>query len=102
MIGFPQIVHQVSDVFDVNKVSLLFAMFDRTANPAHGRMQGEDGQCGIVRLKNGKQLQAKGVQLIEPGQRLEILLPGGGGFGDSTQRDATLEEQDRRAGLISN
>ncbi len=80
---------------------MLFAMFDRTTNPAHGRMGGEDGQCGIVRIKNGENLQAKGVQLIEPGQRLEILLPGGGGFGDSSQRDELAQERDRRAGLIS-
>ena len=80
---------------------MLFAMFDRTTHPAHGRMGGEDGQIGIVRIKNGKELQAKGVQLIEPGQRLEILLPGGAGFGDRDQRDAALNEQDERAGLIS-
>ncbi|MBT7951564.1 MAG: hydantoinase B/oxoprolinase family protein [Gammaproteobacteria bacterium] len=80
---------------------MLFAMFDRTDNSAQGRMGGENGQCGIVRIKNGKNLQAKGVQLIEPGQRLEILLPGGGGFGDSSERDEETKKQDRRAGLIS-
>ena len=80
---------------------LLFAMFDRTRHPAHGRMGGEDGKVGIVRIKGGETLQPKGVQLIEPGQRLEILLPGGGGFGDKAQRNATLREQDKLAGLIS-
>ena len=79
---------------------MLFAMFDRTTNPAHGRMQGGDGQCGIVRIKNGYELQAKGVQLIEPGQRLELLLPGGGGFGDQKERDRALVDQDKRAGLV--
>ena len=80
---------------------MLFAMFDRTSHPAHGREGGEDGQCGIVRIKNGKNLQAKGAQIIEPGQRLEILLPGGGGFGKSAERDSDLIAKDKQAGLIS-
>ena len=80
---------------------LLFAMFDRTGHPAHGRMGGEDGKVGIVRVKHGKTLQPKGVQLIEPGQRLELLLPGGGGFGDKGQRSVTLREQDKLAGTVS-
>ena len=83
-----------------NSPFMLFAMFDRTTNPAHGRMQGGDGQCGIVRIKNGHELQAKGVQLIEPGQRLELLLPGGGGFGDQKERNRALVDQDKRAGLV--
>ena len=80
---------------------LLFAMFDRTAHPACGRMGGEDGKVGIVRVKHGETLRPKGVQLIEPGQRLELLLPGGGGFGEKAQRSAILREQDKQAGLIS-
>jgi N-methylhydantoinase B len=80
---------------------MLFAMFDRTTNSAQGRMGGENGQCGIVRIKNGKNLQAKGAQLIEPGQRLEILLPGGGGFGESNERDEEFKKRDMRAGLVS-
>jgi N-methylhydantoinase B/oxoprolinase/acetone carboxylase alpha subunit len=80
---------------------MLFAMFDRTSNPAHGRMGGENGECGVVRIKNGKELQAKGVQLIEPGQRLELLIPGGGGFGNSYERSTTLTEQDKLNGLVS-
>ena len=80
---------------------LLFAMFDRTAHPARGRMGGEDGRIGTVRVKDGKTLKPKGVQLIEPGQRLELLLPGGGGFGEKGQRSPALREQDRLAGLVS-
>lgn len=79
---------------------MLFAMYDRTGNPAQGRMGGETGQCGIVRVKEGRPLQPKGVQLIQPGERLEILLPGGGGFGDASERDEQLVERDKRAGLV--
>jgi N-methylhydantoinase B/oxoprolinase/acetone carboxylase alpha subunit len=79
---------------------MVFAMFDRTVNPAHGRLGGEDGQCGIVRIKNGSDLQAKGAQVIEPGQHLEILLPGGGGFGSIEERSAELHSQDLKDGLL--
>ncbi|MFT5133778.1 MAG: N-methylhydantoinase B [Gammaproteobacteria bacterium] len=80
---------------------MVFAMFDRTTHPAHGRLGGEDGQCGVVRIKNGKDLQAKGAQLIEPGDHLEILLPGGGGFGALEERDTELHKQDLQDGLVS-
>jgi N-methylhydantoinase B/oxoprolinase/acetone carboxylase alpha subunit len=80
---------------------LLFAMFDRTTYAARGRMGGEDGLTGVIRLKNGKNLEPKGTQLIQSGQRLELLLPGGGGFGDLTERDPALKAQDNLAGLVS-
>ena len=80
---------------------LLFAMFDRTRHPAHGRMGGGDGETGIVRVKNGNLLNPKGAQLIEPGQRLELLLPGGGGFGSVAQRPAELRSQDVENDLVT-
>lgn len=79
---------------------LLFAMFDRTIHPAQGREGGQDGATGVVRVKDGRDLQAKGVQLIQPGERLELLVPGGGGFGDANQRDSALLEQDSLEGYV--
>ena len=50
----------------------------------------------------GKPCSPKGVQLIEPGQRLELLYClVAGGFGDKGQRSAALREQDKLAGIIS-
>lgn len=68
---------------------LLFAMFDRVSHPARGRMGGEDGLPGIIRIKDGARLEPKGVQLIDSGQRLELLLPGGGGYGQVGDHDTT-------------
>jgi len=79
---------------------LLFAMFDRTDHPAHGRLGGAHGATGIVRIKDGEQLQPKGAQLIAPGQRLELLLPGGGGFGPVENRSAELLDEDRLSGAV--
>ena len=77
------------------------AMFDRVANPAHGRDGGADGAAGRVELADGTPLRSKGRQLIKNGQRLKLSLPGGGGFGDPAERDRTQIEADLRAGYIS-
>ena len=79
---------------------MLFAMYDRTRYPAIGRMGGENGQTGLVRIKNGRELSAKGAQLIQPGERLELLVPGGGGYGSPGERDTELQARDRLDELV--
>lgn len=79
----------------------LFAMFDRTTNAARGRQGGEDGRLGELRIKNGPELRPKGQQLIGAGERLELLIPGGGGYGDPKDRACQLVERDLRDGLVS-
>lgn len=79
---------------------MLFAMFDRTRHPARGRSGGEDGQTGLVRVKNGRDLSGKGVQLIQAGERLELLIPGGGGYGPLKERSAESDSKDRRDELL--
>ncbi len=79
----------------------LFAMFDRTTYAANGRDGGEDGQLGLLRIKDGAHLKSKGRQLIGAGDRVEMFSPGGAGYGDSGKRDSYLIEKDRRNGLIS-
>ncbi|NKB37785.1 MAG: hydantoinase B/oxoprolinase family protein [Gammaproteobacteria bacterium] len=80
---------------------LLFAMFDRTIHSAQGRAGGKDGATGVVRIKGGRDLQPKGAQLIKPGERLELLVPGGGGFGSENERDKSLIKQDSLEGYLS-
>jgi N-methylhydantoinase B len=36
--------------------------------------------------------------LIQAGDRVEVMTPGGGGFGPATERDPALNERDRRRG----
>jgi N-methylhydantoinase B/oxoprolinase/acetone carboxylase alpha subunit len=79
----------------------LSAMFDRTTVPAQGRAGGGDGAVGELRLKNGPTLEAKGMQMIPPGTRVEFLLPGGGGFGDPAERAEESVEADILEGLVS-
>jgi len=77
------------------------AMFDRVENAARGRDGGGTGAAGRVELSDGTKLRSKGRQLIKSGQRLKLSLPGGGGYGEPSQRDKALIENDLRAGKIT-
>ena len=77
------------------------AVFDRVANPPRGRDGGGDGAAGAVALKSGATLRTKGFQIIPEGDRLLLLLPGGGGMGDPAARDPALVARDVRDGLVS-
>jgi N-methylhydantoinase B/oxoprolinase/acetone carboxylase alpha subunit len=80
---------------------LLFAMFDRTTHPARGRRQGEAGASGLLRIKDGSRLAAKGTQVIPPGKRLELQIPGGAGYGPAQQRNSQLLARDKLYGYVS-
>ena len=56
------------------------AMFDRVLNPARGRDGGLAGMGGIVALTSGQAWLEKGRQDIPAGDRLRLLMPGGGGW----------------------
>jgi len=78
------------------------AMFDRIAHPAAGRDGGEPGPAGSVSLDDGTVLRGKGSQTVVPaGRRVVLSLPGGGGYGDPSQRDPALLEADLRNGYVS-
>lgn len=77
------------------------ASFDRVQFPPRGRDGGRDGAAGYVGLGSGTKLRGKGVQQVPPGDRLVVLTPGGGGFGDPKARDRRAIQADLDAGLIS-
>ncbi|MEM1050361.1 MAG: hydantoinase B/oxoprolinase family protein [Pseudomonadota bacterium] len=77
------------------------AMFDRVENPARGREGGRPGAAGRVELTDGTPLKSKGRQLVRNGQRLRLSLPGGGGFGNPSNRDKSLVQADIEAEVIS-
>jgi N-methylhydantoinase B len=76
------------------------AMFDRTQKAPQGRYGGLDGALGVVSLKSGQRLKSKGRQSVPPGDRLVLMLPGGGGYGQPTERAPELVADDVRDGLI--
>ena len=76
------------------------AMFDRVDHPARGRQGGQDGKAGTVRLDDGTPMQPKGRQKVPAGRRLVLELPGGGGFGDPSERSDEARARDRRLGYL--
>ncbi|HJU33379.1 MAG TPA: hydantoinase B/oxoprolinase family protein, partial [Hyphomicrobiaceae bacterium] len=76
----------------------LLAAFDRIENPPRGRSGGAAGAAGMVAIKDGPTMRGKGTQLVQPGERLLVKTPGGGGLGAPAEREPDLVEQDRREG----
>jgi N-methylhydantoinase B len=80
---------------------VFFAMFQRVAYPAGGRNGGDDGAVGKFYLESGEPLGVRGVQRIPSGDRLVIEMPGGGGFGNPSERDPAMVLDDVVNGLVS-
>ena len=76
------------------------AMFDRIDHPARGRAGGGDGEAGKVYLDDGTPFHGKGKQVVPAGRRLTLELPGGGGFGDASERDPEATANDEVQGYI--
>jgi N-methylhydantoinase B len=75
--------------------------FDRVHFPPRGRLGGLPGLAGKVELASGKPLPPKAHSSIPAGDRLCILMPGGGGYGDPRKRPAEKVAEDVAHGLVS-
>ncbi|MDH3668731.1 MAG: hydantoinase B/oxoprolinase family protein [Paracoccaceae bacterium] len=80
---------------------LLFLAVERVRNAAQGRMGGQAGACGRIRVDDGPDLPGKGELRIDPGQTLIFETPGGGGFGSPAERSREAVDRDLAEGLIS-
>ncbi|MFL5331726.1 MAG: hydantoinase B/oxoprolinase family protein [Geminicoccaceae bacterium] len=78
----------------------LQARFERGEHPARGRHGGGLGATGRLSLGSGPALKVKGLQVVPPGDRLIVEMPGGGGYGNPFERDPTLVARDVRYGLV--
>ena len=76
-------------------------MYDRTGNPAMGLLGGAAGAAGEVRLSDGSRPHPKSHYVLQPGQRVLLKLPGGGGFGAPLERDPQRVLHDLRQGYVS-
>ena len=80
---------------------LLLAGVERTKYPARGRDGGHEGAPGRITLRSGPTLNGKGEQLIPAGDLLYWEAPGGGGYGEPSERDPLAVARDVRLGLVS-
>nr|WP_320136120.1 hydantoinase B/oxoprolinase family protein [uncultured Amphritea sp.] len=78
----------------------LFAAVDRINHPARGREQGKEGVAGSLALTSGEKLKPKGEQTIPAGEKLIVLTPGGGGYGNPLERDPSAVVNDVFSGLV--
>lgn len=72
----------------------------RTEFPPRGILGGRDGSRRVVML-NGEVIHPKGRYLLQPGDTMTLLEPGGGGVGDPRQRPREKVQADLALGYIS-
>lgn len=72
----------------------------RAEAAAQGLAGGEAGAPGAIVL-NGKPVNPKIQHVLNPGEVVELLTPGGGGFGPAGERDAAARERDLEDGYVT-
>jgi N-methylhydantoinase B len=73
---------------------------DRTRIPAQGFFGGRSGLPGQVLINGRAPANPKAEQTLRPGDLVEVLLPGGGGYGDPVERDPALRARDLQQGYV--
>ena len=86
---------------DSDEPALHSPMYDRTRCAARGFAGGRDGAVGQMVLSDGTDLHPKRKYLLQPGQRVTLRLPGGGGYGPPFERDPRAVLEDVRQGRVS-
>jgi N-methylhydantoinase B len=76
------------------------AMADRIQFPGPGIEGGAPGACGEL-LLNGNPALAKSLVQLDPDARVQLNLPGGGGYGDPTERSTQNVFMDVVNGYVS-
>lgn len=77
------------------------AMVDRIRYPPEGLLGGGSGARGQLLLDGQDEGQPKALLTLQPDQRIQLNLPGGGGFGAPLERDPELVLADVVEGYVS-
>lgn len=72
----------------------------RTDFPPAGTLGGGPGSARRIAI-NGKPVHPKGRYILAPGDRIDTLEAGGGGYGDPRRRSRAAIEADLRAGFVT-
>ncbi|MBA2965020.1 MULTISPECIES: hydantoinase B/oxoprolinase family protein [Ramlibacter] len=74
---------------------VLAFLAERTKQPAPGLAGGKDGELGSL-LIDGEPVDPKRQHILQPGGRILMRTPGGGGYGSPDRRAADAIARDRR------
>jgi N-methylhydantoinase B len=85
---------------DTGQPMAIFSMANRTEYPPRGSLGGRPGSLREHRI-NGERIDPKGRHLLQPGDRLMLREPGGGGYGDPRQRPRARVLADLEAGFMT-
>lgn len=88
----------------VNHDAVFTMLADRVKFPAHGLLGGGAGRCArYLLISNGKTIEipSKGTRQIKAGDIVRVESPGGGGYGQPSQRNPELVLRDVREGKVS-
>lgn len=75
-------------------------MAERIKNPAFGLEEGYSGERGRV-LLNNTEINPKDRYIIQPGDVLTCETPGGGGYGNTLEREEAAIIEDLKSDYIS-
>ncbi|MFC3455234.1 hydantoinase B/oxoprolinase family protein [Amycolatopsis speibonae] len=74
---------------------------DRVLRPASGVDSGHDGAVGRFGLSDGADLPSKSRVTLRPDDVVDVVLPGGGGYGDPCEREPEAVLADVVDGYVS-
>ena len=77
------------------------AMVDRISYPAEGLLGGGSGAAGEFRIDGTREAEPKRLLVLDPDNRVQLNLPGGGGYGDPFARDPEAVLWDVIEGYVS-
>src|SRR5262249_32796163 len=77
------------------------AMIDRVIYPGTGLEGGKPGACGEFKIDNQPRAQPKTLVSLDPHSRVQLNLPGGGGYGDPFEREPESVLNDVVSGYVS-
>jgi N-methylhydantoinase B len=87
---------------DLDHPLVLSGSAGRMRNPAKGLLGGRAGSLAAIHVgATPLEATASPAALVEGGESLRFLLPGGGGYGETSKRDPKLIKSDLRNGYIS-
>jgi N-methylhydantoinase B len=84
----------------VETAATVSLLTERRRHAPAGIAGGEAGATG-VNLIDGDPVPAKTTVDVGPGTTVTVLTPGGGGYGDPSERDASARERDRTDGKVT-